>query len=198
MRFGWPTPIVWGRCHREPAMQIFRRSTAAPYASPLFCRSAGWGLFFECQRKQTPGERRDASVFCTPADSNAQPRKNVYRVCNCPRRGLGSDPNSDGSVCNRASRLASTFAILKKAFCNNVLHLAIHCCNLITKTFPGAGPRAYRICNAICKTGGLCRGGLGGGGPRGTGLSERLHRVGRTGGRLRLSASRFFVRRANR
>ena len=72
-------------------------SAGAPLLhTPRLC-SAGrqdGGCFFECQRKQTPGERRDASVFCTPADSNAQPRKNVYRVCNCPRRGLFLCPPS--------------------------------------------------------------------------------------------------------
>ena len=66
------------------------------------------------------------------------------------------------------------------------------------KRFPGAGPRAYRICNTVCNDGGLRRGSSRKGRLGGDCLSERLHRVGWAGCRLRLSASRFFVRRANR
>ena len=78
-RFGWPTPIVWSRCHREPAMQPFRRSAAAPYASPLFCRSAGWGLFFECQRKQTPWNGVTLPFF-VPRPAATRNREKTYTV----------------------------------------------------------------------------------------------------------------------
>ncbi len=78
------------------------------------------------------------------------------------------------------------------------VHCSLPIVHSSPKEIPRRRPRAYRICNTGYIDGGLRRGGLGGGGPRGTGLSERLHRVGRIGCRLRLSASRFFVRRANR
>ena len=39
------------------------------------------------------------------------------------------------------------------------------------KEIPRRRPRAYCICNTVCMDGGLHRGGLGGRGPRGTGLS---------------------------
>ena len=42
------------------------------------------------------------------------------------------------------------------------------------KKFPGAGPRAYRICNTICISGGLCREGLGGE-PSKAGLFKVFH-----------------------
>ena len=79
----------------------------------------------------------------------------------------------------------------------------VHCSLLIAhcqlpirpqKKFPGAGPWAYRICNTVCICGGLCRGRSRRGRLGGTGLSERLHRVGRAG-QIR---SRFFVRRVCR
>ena len=41
------------------------------------------------------------------------------------------------------------------------------------KKFPGAGPRAYRICNTVCIDGGLCRGRSRRGRLGGTGLSLR-------------------------
>ena len=93
-RFGWPTRLSGGRCHREPAMQPFRRSTAAPYASPLFCRSAGWGQFFclltEANARGTVWRFR----FLYPGRQQRATVKNAYRVCNCPRRGLFLCPPS--------------------------------------------------------------------------------------------------------
>ena len=50
------------------------------------------------------------------------------------------------------------------------------------KTFPGAGPQAYRICNTVCNHGGPAPGKVSpGGDPRGTGLTKNF--AGRAGSR---------------
>ena len=51
--------------------------------------------------------------------------------------------------------LHSIHRLLPIAHCT--LHIA-NCSIRPQKQFPGAGPRAYRICNTVCNTGGLCRG----------------------------------------
>ena len=62
------------------------------------------------------------------------------------------------------------------------------------KEIPRRGPPGIPYLQYRMHFWGPCAGEGLGGGPRGTGLSERLHRVGRAG-QIR---SRFFVRRANR
>ena len=60
------------------------------------------------------------------------------------------------------------------------LHIA-NCSSAPKRNSPAQAPGIPYLQYSMRKSGALRRGGLGGGGPRGTGLSERLHRVGRAG-----------------